>query len=176
MIHKSLHRKQMTKQHKSHWNHGLKTTSRSPLCFKEPEDTKHFLLKCIILNSTRSKFIKKLKDLLELKLVKPLVFELFECDNNLLQLIVDCTKFHFLNELHVYTDIERLTSSMCFALHLKRSNLIFKWSHGFYVSYRGTLLCWTLVTWEWWRCMVYNLYIWMIFYILPQLWTSMDMS
>jgi hypothetical protein len=49
-----------------------------------------------------------------LKLLKPLVFELFECDDNLLQLIVDCTKFHFLNEL--YTDIERLTSSMCFAL------------------------------------------------------------
>ena len=122
MIHKSLHRKQMTRQHKSHWNHGLKTTSRYPLCFKEPEDTKHFLLKCIILNGTRSKFIKKLKDLLELKLVKPLVFELFECDDNLLQLIVDCTKFHFLNEL--YTDIERLTSSMCFPLHLKRSNLI----------------------------------------------------
>ena len=34
------------------------------------------------------------------------------------KLIVDCTKFHFLNEL--YTDIERLTSSMYFALHLKR--------------------------------------------------------
>ena len=101
---------------------GLKTTSRCPLCFKEPEDTKHFLLKYIILNGTRSKFIKKLKDLLELKLVKPLVFELFECDDNLLQLIVDCTKFHFLKDL--YTDIERLTSSMCFALHLKRSNLI----------------------------------------------------
>jgi hypothetical protein len=58
----------------------------------------------------------------ELKLLKPLVFELFEGDDNLLQLIVDCTKFHFMNEL--YTDIERLTSSMCFALHLKRSNLI----------------------------------------------------
>ena len=97
---------------------GLKTTSRCPLCFKEPEDTKHF----IILNDTRSKFIKNLKDLLELKLVKPLVFELFECDDNLLQLIVDCTKFHFLKDL--YTDIERLTSSMCFALHLNRSNLI----------------------------------------------------
>jgi hypothetical protein len=101
---------------------GLKTTSRCPLCFKEPEDTKHFLLKCIILSDTRSKFIKKLRDLLELKLLKLLVFELFECDDNLLQLIVDCTKFHFLNEL--YTDIERLTSSMCFALHLKRSKLI----------------------------------------------------
>lgn len=27
---------------------------------------------------------------------EPLVCELFECDDNLLQLIVDCTKFHFL--------------------------------------------------------------------------------
>jgi rRNA maturation protein Nop10 len=72
---------------------GQKTTSRCPICYKEPEDTKHFLLKCITLNDTRSKFIKKLRDLLELKLLKSLVFELFECDDNLLQLIVDCTKF-----------------------------------------------------------------------------------
>jgi hypothetical protein len=40
-----------------------------------------------------------------LKLLKPLVSELFEGDDNLLQLIVDCTKFHFLNEL--YTDISK---------------------------------------------------------------------
>ena len=93
---------------------GQKTTSRCPLCFKEPEDTKHFILKCIILNDTRSKFIKNLKDLLELKLVKPLAFELFECDDNLLQLIIDCTKFHFLKDL--YTDIDRLTSSTVCAL------------------------------------------------------------
>lgn len=97
-------------------------SSFCPLCLKEPEDTKHFILKCHSLKDIRQSFFQKLRDLLSLNISPELNDELFGIEGNLLQLVLDCTKFHFLEDIQ--SDIERLTCSYCFALHQKRSSLI----------------------------------------------------
>ena len=63
-----------------------------------------------------------LRNLLNEKINALLVDDLFNLEDNLLQLIVDCTKFQFLKQL--WTTIERLSSSLCFGLHQKRTSLL----------------------------------------------------
>ncbi|CAG2257637.1 unnamed protein product [Mytilus edulis] len=101
---------------------GNRTSSLCPLCFKQSEDLMHFLIKCNSLEGVRRKFIMLLRNLLNDKINALLVDDLFNFEDNLLQLIVDCTKFQFLKQL--WTTIERLSSSLCFGLHQKRTSLL----------------------------------------------------
>ncbi|XP_063411607.1 uncharacterized protein LOC134694525 [Mytilus trossulus] len=101
---------------------GNRSSSLCPLCFKQSEDLMHFLIKCNSLEGVRRKFIMLLRNLLNDKINALLVDDLFNVEDNLLQLIVDCTKFQFLKQL--WTTIERLSSSLCFGLHQKRTSLL----------------------------------------------------
>lgn len=93
------------------------------MCFKEPEDRKHFVLRCPALADVRTKFMILLKDCLKDHVTDSILNELFSDDNSLLQLIIDCTKYHFILG-DVSSNIERLSRSMCFALHQRRSFLL----------------------------------------------------
>lgn len=93
------------------------------MCFKEPEDRKHFVLRCPALADVRTKFMILLKDCLKDHVTDSILNELFSDDNSLLQLIIDCTKYHFILG-DVSSSIERLSRSMCFALHQRRSFLL----------------------------------------------------
>ena len=106
-----------TKNH-SAW----KTSSLCLLCLKEPEDLCHFLLKCKSLEDTRYKCIEIIHNVLEKSMHSQVVYELTHFEDILLQLIVDCTKCHFLHNCHA--ELEKITSSMCYALHLKRTGLL----------------------------------------------------
>ena len=65
------------------------------LCKSEPEDHLHFLVKCKALEEIRTPFINKLRcyliDIIRSKVLQ----ELFDDSGNLLQLIIDCSMFHF---------------------------------------------------------------------------------
>ena len=67
------------------------------LCKSEPEDRLHFLVKCKTLEEIRTLFINKLRCYL-IDIIRPkLLQELFDNSGNLLQLIIDCSKFHYLS-------------------------------------------------------------------------------
>ncbi|CAC5392148.1 unnamed protein product [Mytilus coruscus] len=72
-------------------------SANCPLCNIEPEDVTHFILKCEKLSSIRNRFIQELKPFL-VDCNKPslLIQELFNDEENLLHLIIDCTTYHFL--------------------------------------------------------------------------------
>ncbi|VDI04475.1 Hypothetical predicted protein [Mytilus galloprovincialis] len=93
------------------------------LCKHEPEDREHFIIDCKVLEEVRSPFIDKLRCYIQ-DIASGILFgELFQSNNNLLQLIVDCSKFHFLtNQQHVH--IEKISAGLCFSLHQKRSSLL----------------------------------------------------
>ena len=65
------------------------------LCKSEPEDRLHFLVKCKALEEIRTPFINKLRCYL-IDIIRPnLLQELLDNCGNLLQLIIDCSRFHF---------------------------------------------------------------------------------
>jgi hypothetical protein len=65
------------------------------LCKSEPEDRLHFLVKCKALEEIRTPFISKLRCYL-IDIIRPkLLQERFDNSGNLLQLIIDCSRFHF---------------------------------------------------------------------------------
>ena len=67
------------------------------LCKSEPEDRLHFLFKCKTLEEIRTPFINNLRCFL-IDIIRPrLLQEHFDGSGNLLQLIIDCSKFHLLS-------------------------------------------------------------------------------
>jgi hypothetical protein len=114
-----------------------KTNPLCLLCLKEPEDLCHFL-KCKSLEDTRYKFIQIIRNVLEKSMHSQVVYELTQSEDKLLQLIVDCTKCHFLHNCHA--ELEKITSSMCYAWHLKRTGLLV-WLFIQLLYHREVLLC-----------------------------------
>jgi len=93
-------------------------SSLCPLCFKEPEDRCHFILNCSVLLNVREKFLGLIKECL-FQATNQLIYKELCTDMNLLQVILDSSKFHFLND-ETHKVLDRLTRGMCFALHHKR--------------------------------------------------------
>jgi hypothetical protein len=92
------------------------------LCKSEPEDRLHFLVKCKALEEIRTSFINKLRCYL-IDIIRPkLLQELFDNSGNLLQLIIDCSMFHYLS-LNQQHRIEKIAAGLCFNLHQKRASL-----------------------------------------------------
>lgn len=103
-----------------------KNCSTSPICLLcqlEPEDINHFILRCSALDPVRSPFLNKLK----LTVAETRSGSLYEKElwlpENLIQLITDCTKFTFFNNIET-ADIETLSRGMCYRLFQKRSCLL----------------------------------------------------
>jgi hypothetical protein len=93
------------------------------LCKSEPEDRLHFLVKCKALEEIRTPFINKLRCYL-IDIIRPkLLQELLDNSGNLLQLIIDCSRFHFLS-LNQQHRIEKIAAGLCFNLHQKRASLL----------------------------------------------------
>ena len=93
------------------------------LCKNKHEDRLHFLVKCKALEEIRTPFINQLRCYL-IDIIHPkLMQELFDDSGNLLQLIIDCSRYHFLS-LNQQHRIEKITSGLCFNLHQKRASLL----------------------------------------------------
>jgi hypothetical protein len=70
-------------------------SSLCPMCKKETENTAHFILQCASLQKVRTPFMDTILSYLETnENLTPYVTDLLE-DQNMLQLLIDCTKFNF---------------------------------------------------------------------------------
>ncbi|CAG2246674.1 unnamed protein product [Mytilus edulis] len=93
------------------------------LCGIEDENRLHFILRCSRLNNVRNSFIQSLKTFIKDVVTTNLYDELFSSEINTLQLIIDCSVFHFLTRGDVFK-VECITRGLCFKLHQVRSNLL----------------------------------------------------
>ncbi|CAC5381939.1 unnamed protein product [Mytilus coruscus] len=94
-------------------------SANCPLCNIEPEDVTHFILKCEKLSSIRNRFIQELKSfLVDSNKRSLLIQELFDDEENLLHLTIDCTTYHF--QFKEQVRIETLTRGLCYKLYHKR--------------------------------------------------------
>ncbi|CAG2230135.1 unnamed protein product [Mytilus edulis] len=94
-----------------------------PLCGIEDENRLHFILRCSSLDNVRNSFIQSLKTFIKDVVTTKLYDELFSSEINTLQLIIDCSVFHFLSRGDVFK-VECITRGLCFKLHQVRSNLL----------------------------------------------------
>ncbi|CAG2255579.1 unnamed protein product [Mytilus edulis] len=94
-----------------------------PLCGIEDENRLHFILRCSSLDNVRNSFIQSLKTFIKDVVTTKLYDELFCSEINTLQLIIDCSVFHFLSRGDVFK-VECITRGLCFKLHQVRSNLL----------------------------------------------------
>ena len=95
--------------------------SASPTC--QLCKSEHFLVICKALEDIRTPFINKLRGYLIDIICPNLIQELLDNSDNLLQLIIDCSKFHFLS-LNQQHRVEKIAAGLCFNLHQKRASLL----------------------------------------------------
>ena len=98
-------------------------SSTCKLCSKDSEDIIHFILSCEALQPLRIDFLTLLRDKLLNRTDFGTTSEIFSNDNLLAQLIIDCTKFSFLNSETVMK-IETISRGFCYKLHQRRSALL----------------------------------------------------
>ncbi len=97
------------------------------LCNKEAEDTEHFLLNCIALDETRQKYLESLRDQL---LEAPCLIKEFTANSQIDQSCVLNPSALFIqhSNCNVFSQkkiqLEHISRSLCFALHLKRTNIL----------------------------------------------------
>ncbi|MES9879579.1 MAG: reverse transcriptase family protein [Sedimenticola sp.] len=92
-----------------------------PMCRLEPEDAAHMLLRCPSLHTIRQEVYTPVLHKVESSLGSNVVSSFTKAD--LLQLILDCTLVQPTIPNGAISDIERLTSAMCYKLHMKRSEI-----------------------------------------------------
>ena len=94
------------------------------LCAEEEEDILHFILKCSKLQYIRDDFLHMIGEVLTENLEdQDLIQELITNDEHLCQLVIDCSKFRFLNE-NAQNRIETLSRGLCHKLFQQRAILI----------------------------------------------------
>ena len=82
-------------EHKAKFARKGEVSSLCPICKQETENTAHFILQCASLQEVRKPFMDKILSYLETnENLTPYVTDLLE-DQNMLQLLIDCTKFNF---------------------------------------------------------------------------------
>ena len=90
------------------------------MCKKETENTAHFILQCASLQEVRKPFMDKVFFISEN--LTPYVTDLLE-DQNMLQLLIDCTKFDFI-PLKERSYLETLSRGLCYKLYQQRLHKI----------------------------------------------------
>ncbi|CAG2239510.1 unnamed protein product [Mytilus edulis] len=97
------------------------------LCHIETEDMIHFLIKCTVLKTTRSPFLQELKTFVKTCLRgendETLFHELFNNNEYLARLIIDCSFFHFLKNTEK-TRIETISRGLCYKLYQRRATIL----------------------------------------------------
>jgi hypothetical protein len=85
------------------------------MCKKETENMAHFILQCASLQEVRKPFMDKVLSYLETnENLTPYVTDLME-DQNMLQLLIYCTKFDFI-PLKERSHLETLSRGLCYKL------------------------------------------------------------
>jgi hypothetical protein len=106
-------------EHKAKFARKGEVSSLCPMCKQETENTAHFILQCASLQEVRKPFMDKILSYLETnENLTPYVTDLLE-DQNMLQLLIDCTKFDFI-PLKERSYLETLSRGLCYKLYLQR--------------------------------------------------------
>lgn len=104
------------------------------LCGDEPDDLQHFILKCPKLENVRRRHLRHIKSYLDN--LRNDVYQEFVTQNNLLQLILDCTnqQMPYISKLKKqgYIELDELTRNMCYNLHMERMRQLKEGGAGFY--------------------------------------------
>ena len=110
-------------EHKAKFARKGEVSSLCPMCKQETENTAHFILQCVSLQEVRKPFMDKILSYLETNgNLTPYVTDLLE-DQNMLQLLIDCTKFDFI-PLKERSYLETLSRGLCYKLYLQRLHKI----------------------------------------------------
>ncbi|CAC5404035.1 unnamed protein product [Mytilus coruscus] len=98
------------------------------LCAEGNEDILYFIVKWSTLQHIRSNFLHLLREVLIENLGdQDITYELMTSDEHLCQLVIDCTKYRFLNE-NAQERIETLSRGLCHRLFQQRAILIEQYS------------------------------------------------
>lgn len=106
--------------HKAKFSRNCLVSSTCLLCGKEPEDIKHFLIRCSVLQQDRQYFFDILRDKLQSFTSLELCSAVFNSEDSLLQLIIDSSNFRFCENRH-RLELESVTRGLCYRLHQRRS-------------------------------------------------------
>lgn len=98
-------------------------TSLCPLCMNDIEDRQHFLLTCKELSHIRDRFLLRIRECLLNEINASLVQEILGSNELLLQLVIDSSKFHFIDK-NMQVELDSLTRGMCYAMHHHRSTIV----------------------------------------------------
>ncbi|CAC5399461.1 unnamed protein product [Mytilus coruscus] len=94
------------------------------LCTEGNEDILHFIVKCSTLQHIRSNFLHLTSEvLIENLRDQNIIQELMTSDEHLCQLVIDCSKYRFLNE-NAQERIKTLSRGLCHRLFQQRAILI----------------------------------------------------
>ncbi|CAC5402744.1 unnamed protein product [Mytilus coruscus] len=94
------------------------------LCGEGNEDILHFIVKCSTLQHIRSNFLHLISEVLIENLGdQDIIQELMTSDEHLYQLVIDCSKYRFLNE-NAQERIETLSRGLCHRLFQQQAILI----------------------------------------------------
>ena len=98
-------------------------SSKCVLCKSADEDLQHFLLECSNLTGTRHRHLQKIQKYLNT--IKKGLYQDINENNQLVQLIVDCTnkeiEYGTRMKPKYYIEIENLTRTFCYDLHVSRT-------------------------------------------------------
>ena len=101
-----------------------KETDICKLCYLETEDIEHFLIKCICLADTGNKYFRTLKCYLD-RIKRNIYNKIVPSDGPPLQLILDPTMDSITSVIKLkyknYMDIEQITRTFCYYIHMERS-------------------------------------------------------
>ena len=98
-----------------------------PLCNNHPEDRSHFILACEVLTETRKSYLEDLKECFTYHFDANLWNEMSANQDDLLQLILDCTNCHRVSsqlDERVVNELESISRKLCYALHKHRTRVL----------------------------------------------------
>ena len=98
------------------------------LCFKEPENIEHFLLRCESLNKIRQPFLDKIYKLIQNSLGVAKLNDFKINDTEFTAILLDCTVLIDPNSVLLLEaflhEMESFSRGLCYALHMKRTSLL----------------------------------------------------
>ena len=98
------------------------------LCFKEPENIEHFLLRCESLNKIRQPFLDKIYKLIQNSLGVAKLNDFKINDTEFTAILLDCTVLIDPNSVLLLEaflhEMETFSRGLCYALHMKRTSLL----------------------------------------------------
>ena len=89
-------------------------------CGLGDEDITHMLLECSALHSQRKQFFPKVRSIVTEYIGVDQWNSIFSTKSNLVKLILDCTVFPVLNSETQAREVTKVTTELCYRLHLQR--------------------------------------------------------